>query len=193
MLRHPHTRRSRGVGSAPLRSGVAVCPPGIPVRRWRGGSGSAWWQPIAGSMPGKPTARQGFKAAGQLGRKPALNAEQRGELDVALRRGPIAHGFGTDLRTLPRIAAALERLTGVRHHPAHVWRILQGLKWSLQRSAKRARARRSGDSAVGSAALAPGKNTPDAVGRGSSSKTRAGSRSSPSCDARARRAGTRPP
>lgn len=69
-----------------------------------------------------------LKAAGRLGRKPALNAEQRAELDGALRRGPIAHGFGTDLWTLPRIATVLERLTGVRHHPAHVWRILQGLK-----------------------------------------------------------------
>lgn len=136
--------------------------------------------------------KTGLKAAGRLGRKPAVNAEQRAVLDGALRRGPIAHGFGTDLWTLPRIATVLERLTGVRHHPAHVWRILQGLKWSLQRPAKRARERDEAAIRQWVRQRWPQvKQTPAAGGRGSSSKTRVGSRSSPSSDAPGRRAGTR--
>ncbi|HEY7139658.1 MAG TPA: helix-turn-helix domain-containing protein, partial [Methylomirabilota bacterium] len=47
---------------------------------------------------GKP----GLKAAGRLGRKPTLAPAQLAPLDAALRQGPLAHGFPTDLWTLPR-------------------------------------------------------------------------------------------
>src|SRR5829696_2413859 len=40
--------------------------------------------------------------------------------------------------TLGRVAAVIERLTGVRHHPGHVWRLLRRLGWSPQRPARRA-------------------------------------------------------
>jgi transposase len=53
-------------------------------------------------------------------------------VDEALRQGAQAHGFGTDLWTLPRVAAVIERVTGVRYHPGHVWKILAALEWSLQ-------------------------------------------------------------
>ena len=62
-------------------------------------------------------------------------------VEAALLKGPAAHGYATDLWTLPRIATVIARLTGVRYHPAHVWRILQGLHWSLQRPARQARER----------------------------------------------------
>jgi len=32
----------------------------------------------------------------------------------------------------------IERLTGVRHHPGHVWRLLRRLGWSPQRPTRRA-------------------------------------------------------
>jgi transposase len=32
----------------------------------------------------------------------------------------------------------IQRLTGVRHHPSHVWRVLRQLGWSVQRPARRA-------------------------------------------------------
>src|SRR5215211_2872278 len=38
--------------------------------------------------------------------------------------------------TLARIAAVIERLTGVRYHPGHVWRLLRRLGWSPQRPAR---------------------------------------------------------
>jgi transposase len=88
--------------------------------------------------------RRALQAAGRAGRKPRLNRQQWVRLEAALLRGPTAHGFATDLWTLPRIAAVIARRTGVRYHPAHVWRLLQGLHWSLQRPARQARERDEG-------------------------------------------------
>jgi hypothetical protein len=40
---------------------------------------------------------------------------------------------------LDRIAQVIERLAGVRHHPAHVWALLRHrLGWTVQRPARRA-------------------------------------------------------
>jgi transposase len=85
--------------------------------------------------------RRGLKAAGRAGRKPRLDCRQWARLEAALLQGPAAHGFATNLWTLPRIASVILRRTGVRYHPAHVWRLLQGLNWSLQRPARQARER----------------------------------------------------
>jgi len=85
--------------------------------------------------------RTALKAAGRAGRKPRLTPWQLAGVEAALLKGPAVHGFATALWTLPRIAAVIARRTGVQYHPAHVWRILQGLKWSLQRPARQARER----------------------------------------------------
>jgi transposase len=43
------------------------------------------------------------------------------------------------LWTLDRIATVIQRLTGVRHHPAWVWALLRHrLGWSVQRPVRRA-------------------------------------------------------
>jgi transposase len=62
-------------------------------------------------------------------------------LEAALRQGPGAHGFATDLWTLPRVATLIERLTRVRYDPGHVWYILRRSGWSLQRPTRQARGR----------------------------------------------------
>ena len=82
--------------------------------------------------------RAGLKAAGRAGRKPKLEPKQLATIEQALRAGPRVYGFSTDLWTLPRVAAVIERLTRVRHHPGHVWRILRSLGWSCQRPTGRA-------------------------------------------------------
>jgi transposase len=83
----------------------------------------------------------GLRAAGRAGRKPRLSSPQRQHLDAQLRRGARAHGFRTDLWTLPRVARVIEQQTGVSYHPGHVWRILRAMDWTLQRPARRARER----------------------------------------------------
>jgi len=85
--------------------------------------------------------RGALKSAGRVGRKPRLDRRQLARVDTALRQGPGAHGFATELWTLPRIATVIERLTGVHYHPAHSWRLLRGLGWSLQRPGRQARER----------------------------------------------------
>lgn len=73
-----------------------------------------------------------------LGRPAKLTAGHRARLEQLLKHGAQAHGFLTDLWTLPRIAAVLERQTGVRVHPGHLWRVLGAMGWSVQRPEKRA-------------------------------------------------------
>jgi transposase len=137
--------------------------------------------------------RQGLKAAGRLGRKPRLDARQLGQVERALLGGPQRHGFRTDLWTLPRVATVIERLTGVHYHAGHVWYLLRGLHWSLQRPARQARERDERAIRQWIAERWPTvKKTPDASAPGSSSKTKAASRSSPSSVARGHRAARRP-
>lgn len=120
-----------------------------------------------------------LRAAGRAGRKPKVNAAQLRQVEAALRQGARANGFGTDLWTLPRVAAVIERVTGVRYHPGHVWRLLGTLGWSLQRPARRARERDEEAIRQWVRQRWPVvKKTPGAEKRGFSSKTRAGSTSS---------------
>jgi Winged helix-turn helix/DDE superfamily endonuclease len=58
---------------------------------------------------------------------------------AGLLEGATAHRFVGELWTLDRIAIVIERLTGVQHHPAHVWALLRHrLGWSAQRPVRRA-------------------------------------------------------
>jgi transposase len=84
----------------------------------------------------------GLHSRGAPGRTPRLSDAQLEQAEQALLEGAKAHGFDTDLWTLDRIATVIWRITGVRHHSAHVWRLLRHrLDWSLQRPARRAHER----------------------------------------------------
>jgi transposase len=75
------------------------------------------------------------------GRPPRVTARQRAKLLTLLLKGATAHGFSTDLWTLPRVAEVIARTFGVRYHSAHVWKILRGEGWSCQKPERRARER----------------------------------------------------
>src|SRR5438128_8782929 len=136
--------------------------------------------------------RTALKAAGRAGRKPRLEAPQLARVETALLKGPGSHGFATELWTLPRVALVIERLTGVRYHPGHVWYILRRLGWSLQRPTRQARERDEAAIAQWKRERWPQvKKTRDAGERGSSSKTKAASRIARSSAARGPRAATR--
>jgi len=70
-----------------------------------------------------------------------LTARQRTQLLKLLLKGAMAHGYSTDLWTLPRVAEVIAKTFGVRYHPAHVWKILRGEGWSCQKPERRARER----------------------------------------------------
>ena len=76
-----------------------------------------------------------------LGRPTKVPAAALKRLEKALLSGPRSQGFSTDLWTLERIAQVMERLSGVRYHPGHVWRLMREMGWSLQRPTTRARER----------------------------------------------------
>jgi transposase len=66
------------------------------------------------------------------GRKSKLDGKQLESVDAALRRGPRSFGFTGTRWTLWRVAAVIERITGVHYHPSSVWRILRALGWRLR-------------------------------------------------------------
>lgn len=72
------------------------------------------------------------------GRPAQLDAGQLEGLRLALLQGAMAHGFGTELRTLRRVRALIERLFGVRFSEVHVWRLLGALGFSSQKPERRA-------------------------------------------------------
>jgi transposase len=121
-----------------------------------------------------------LKAAGRAGRLPRLSPAQLRRIDQALRKGPRAHGFATDLWTLERVAAVIEARTGVVYHPGHVWKLLRDkLGWTRQRPARRAVERDDDAIARWVATEWPRiKRGPDDAEPGSCSRTNRGSRSS---------------
>jgi transposase len=82
---------------------------------------------------------------GPAGPKARLGPEQTQELVQALLEGPAAHGYKTQLWTLPRVTGLIEELTGIRYHPGHVWRVLGSLGFSCQRPERRALERNERD------------------------------------------------
>jgi transposase len=115
-----------------------------------------------------------LRGTGRAGRKPRLTSKLLAAVEQALRGGAQAHGFGTELWTLPRAAEVIARQTGARYHPGHVWRLHRALHWTLQRPARRAAER---DEAAIRRWVKEGwpvaKKTPDDGGPRSSSRMKA--------------------
>ena len=61
-----------------------------------------------------------LKAAGRAGRLPRLSPAQLRRIDQALRKGPRAHGFATDLWTARRVAQVIERKWGIKFNPRYL-------------------------------------------------------------------------
>jgi len=89
----------------------------------------------------KKSGLQALKAAPRAGRKPLLNDRQLQRVQAALLKGARAHSFSADLWTLPRVATVVARITGVRYHPGHVWKVLGSLHWTLQKPERQAKER----------------------------------------------------
>lgn len=75
------------------------------------------------------------------GRPSKLTPGQKRELTRILLAGALSCGYSTDLWTQKRVARVIRERFGIRYHPHHMWRFLQGLGWSVQKPVKRARER----------------------------------------------------
>jgi transposase len=128
----------------------------------------------------KVGGKQALKRTAEPGRPRKVTDADLAKVERALHKGPRANGYPTDLWTLARVAEVIDKTTGVNYHPGHVWKVLRRMGWSRQRPARQAIER--DDEAIErwvndrwpkvKKTLGPGT-------RGSSSKTRAGSVSSP--------------
>ena len=84
---------------------------------------------------GGPAALRKRTAPGAACRlSPAKQAQVLGWL----REGAEAHGFRGALWTRRRVALLIERQLGIRYHPEHISKLLQGWGWSPQRPERRA-------------------------------------------------------
>ena len=86
----------------------------------------------------KSKGTSALRQAGRAGRKPRLQPAQLEQVRRGLKAGPEALGYGTGLWTIWRVADLIERETGQKYHPGHVWKILRSLGWSCQRPVGRA-------------------------------------------------------
>lgn len=120
-----------------------------------------------------------LRRTGSPGRNCRLDAAQLRRVEKALLQGASANGFASNLWTLRRVARVIEQVTGVHYHPGHVWRVLQKMRWSLQRPAKRAKERNAEAVEEWKGETWPALKKKLAKHRhGCSSKMRAGSRKS---------------
>lgn len=79
-----------------------------------------------------------LRAVPERGRPAQLDEEQLAAVRTALLQSPTEHGFGTELWTLKRVGAIIERMHGVRFGQTQIWRILGSLGFSAQKPEKRA-------------------------------------------------------
>jgi transposase len=92
-------------------------------------------------------ARAGVAGPEALRRRPPpgaprrLSAEHLARLPELWHRSPPAYGFRGELWTRSRVAAVIRLAFGVSYHPRHVGRLLDLIRWSPQKPARRARQR----------------------------------------------------
>ena len=79
-----------------------------------------------------------LRAVPERGRPAQLDEQQLAAVRATLLRSPTEYGFGTELWTLKRVGAVIERLHGVRFGQTQVWRILGSLGFSPQKPERRA-------------------------------------------------------
>jgi transposase len=85
--------------------------------------------------------KEGLKSKGCPGMKSWLTASDIQKVKKALVKGPQSFGYETDLWTLERIEALIEKLTKVSYHPSHVWKILRAMNFTAQKPERRVRER----------------------------------------------------
>jgi transposase len=79
-----------------------------------------------------------LRAVPERGRPGQLDEGQLAAVRTVLLQSPTEHGFATELWTLKRVGAVIERMHGVRFGQTQVWRILGSLGFSAQKPEKRA-------------------------------------------------------
>lgn len=128
----------------------------------------------------KAGGKKALQRSGDPGRPRKVTDADLAKVEKALVKGAEANGYPTDLWTVQRVAEVIEKITGVQYHRGHVWKVLRRMGWTRQRPARQAMER--DDEAIErwvNERWPRLKKTPGPGTHGSSSKTKAGSASSP--------------
>ncbi len=78
------------------------------------------------------TGINGLKQAGRAGRMPRLDSNQIHQLEKALLQGPQALGYKTPVWSAARVVDLIQRQTGIRFHPDHIYRLQLKLTYSCK-------------------------------------------------------------
>jgi transposase len=84
---------------------------------------------------------RGLDSKGPPGFASALDHKNRRQFKKAILKGPLSHGYGTDLWTLSRLVAVLKKTTKVSFGPVRTWQIVRELGFTPQKPQLRARER----------------------------------------------------
>ena len=76
---------------------------------------------------------KGLQSKGHPGFESRLSPRKRLTFKKAIQKGPLSHGFPTDLWTIPRLAMVLKKATGVDFSDPWVWHIVRGLGFTPQK------------------------------------------------------------
>jgi transposase len=84
---------------------------------------------------------KGLDSKGPPGFDSALDLKRRKQFKAAILKGPLAHGYGTNLWTLNRLAEVLKKTTKVAFGPVRTWQVVRELGFTPQKPQLRAKER----------------------------------------------------
>ena len=108
---------ARGVTQAEVARKTGVTPSAVSL--WH----TAWEQ---GGL-------ESLKSKGQPGFRSQLTPEKRAAFKRAILKGPLVYGYNVNLWTLPRLAAVMKKVTGVRFSEVWTWHIVRELGFTPQK------------------------------------------------------------
>jgi transposase len=85
----------------------------------------------------KTFGKDGLNSKPVPGRPAKMKTRDKRMLPTLLLKGPMAHGYRTDLWTTARIAELILKRFGVKYHPDHIGRLMASLGWSRQKPERR--------------------------------------------------------
>lgn len=89
----------------------------------------------------KQKGSAGLRSKGKPGFASRLTEDKRKRFKRAILQGPLRYGFETQLWTLSRLAAVMQKTTGVRFGHNHTWEIVRSLGFTCQKPRVKARER----------------------------------------------------
>ena len=85
--------------------------------------------------------KKALASKGPAGFPSKVTPEKRKRFKVEILKGPLAHGYLTNLWTLPRLAAVLAKIVRVRYSEVWVWKIVRDLGFTPQKPQVKAKQR----------------------------------------------------